>query len=565
MAVSSALSTSNQYIKYKIYVNSVSQDIAANKTRVEVKVEFYRTNSYESWGSGTVYCKIDGTTYSASVSPSQRITSAGIVLFSRTQDISHGSDGKKTLSVSAWISHDVVTSSEQGFSVTLTTIPRASSLDSFTCSTSYLDGTFTYKYTPKSSSFYNRLRISIPSVVQLTTLNLGQKSASQQTATFTLNSGLLQTIYNRYPNQATSYIGIVIETYSNSGYTTKVGESSELKINLNFPTSVRPSISAVAISEGGGFGDHFGGIYVQNKSKLRVAITAAGVYGSTISKYETTISGQTYTGGTITSNVITASGSLAVTTKVTDSRGRTYSVNNNVTVAAYESPRVTAFSAFRADASGEPLDEGKRLNMAVAFSISPINNLNDNDWSIEYRRQAESSWTEYTSGQDYVVDTDYLTGELFGVDYTYILRLSITDFFGTYDFDLQIPTSFNLVDYNASGRGIEFGAASEEDCFGVSMPAKFRKGFIASNLQFGRERITPVANTLTSVYVEFEHPFEVSPTVVATPETSVIETTVKGFSISDITTEGFTAWVYRTNTTNTWFSWIAIGQLPAGD
>ena len=114
MATSSALSTNNDNIKYKITVNQNSQNVSGNTSNVTVSVRFYRTNTgYTTYGTGTVYCKINGTTYSASVTSDDKITSSGIVLFTKTLNIAHGADGSKTLTVSAWINHSQVDSSEQ--------------------------------------------------------------------------------------------------------------------------------------------------------------------------------------------------------------------------------------------------------------------------------------------------------------------------------------------------------------------------------------------------------------------------------------------------------------------
>ena len=126
MATSGAMGTDNQYIKYAITIAQNSQNIASNTSNVTVSVRFYRTNTgYETYGNGTVYCKIDGTTYSAGVGPNQKITNAGIVLFSQTVTIGHNADGSKVLACSAWISHNRVSSNEQSYSQALTTIPRA--------------------------------------------------------------------------------------------------------------------------------------------------------------------------------------------------------------------------------------------------------------------------------------------------------------------------------------------------------------------------------------------------------------------------------------------------------
>ena len=158
MATSSAMSTSNQYIKYTISITQNSQSISDNTSNVTVKVRFYRTNTgYTSYGTGTVYCKINGTKYSASVTPDDKITNSGIVLFSKTLNISHGSDGKKKLTCSAWIDHNVVTSEEQSYSQTLTTIYRASE-PTVSASTVKMGNTLTITTNRKSSDFTHTLK-----------------------------------------------------------------------------------------------------------------------------------------------------------------------------------------------------------------------------------------------------------------------------------------------------------------------------------------------------------------------------------------------------------------------
>lgn len=76
--------------------------------------------------------------------------------------------------------------------------------------------------------------------------------------------------------------------------------------------------------------------------------------------------------------------------------------------------------------------------------------------------------------------------------------------------------------------------------------------------QAGVTRVVPVASTPTSVQVTFATPFPSAPHVVATAHTTVIGSTVKGVSVTDVTTTGFKVWVYRTNTTGTYVSWQAF-------
>lgn len=127
MPQSQVFGTSNQYIKYRINVTVNSQSIENNTSNITVTVFFYRTNrGYTTYGSGTCRCGINGESYSQSVSPSQKITSSGITLFSRTLDIAHDNDGSKSIWVSAMISMNTpLSSSDQGFNAVLPTISRA--------------------------------------------------------------------------------------------------------------------------------------------------------------------------------------------------------------------------------------------------------------------------------------------------------------------------------------------------------------------------------------------------------------------------------------------------------
>lgn len=73
----------------------------------------------------------------------------------------------------------------------------------------------------------------------------------------------------------------------------------------------------------------------------------------------------------------------------------------------------------------------------------------------------------------------------------------------------------------------------------------------------GVTKITPVANTPTSVTVRFTVPFSSIPRVIATPVSVVSGSTVKGVGVISVSTTGFTVTVYRTNTTNTYVAWQA--------
>lgn len=80
----------------------------------------------------------------------------------------------------------------------------------------------------------------------------------------------------------------------------------------------------------------------------------------------------------------------------------------------------------------------------------------------------------------------------------------------------------------------------------------------AGNIDHGSVSIKPTANKPTSKTVSFGKTFSSTPNVIISAETSGPGTAVLECSATNISTTGFTAWVYRTDTVATVLHWIAI-------
>ena len=121
--------TTNKYINYSVNSQELSYDINSNTSVVRVWIDVWRTNTgYTTYGNGTVYARINGTVYSAGIGTGQKITSSAIRLGTWDVTVGHNSDGSKSIGVSGWISHDRFSSSENGYTHTLTTIPRQANI-----------------------------------------------------------------------------------------------------------------------------------------------------------------------------------------------------------------------------------------------------------------------------------------------------------------------------------------------------------------------------------------------------------------------------------------------------
>jgi hypothetical protein len=463
-----------------------SQSVANNTSTVTAKVQLVSTGSsytINSSASKSGSLTINGTKYSftftAALSGSQTKE-----IFKKTVTISHAADGTKTCSFSATAGINVtlsgtyygnVTASGNG---TFNTIARASTIASVTSSVA-VNGTntVTVSITRASSSFTHTVVFSFGTYSKTTT-EVGT-STSYAIPTSWLNA---------IPSATSGTAKVTVTTYSGS---TKIGSAVSKNFTLTVPSTVVPSFSSVAVADTTTYQGTFGNM-VQNKSKAKLTITAAGNLGSTITSYKTVFEGKTYTGATPTTSTITKSGTASAVITITDSRGRTATFTKTWTVVAYAAPKITSITAARCLADGTENYEGTFAKVSFAYSIASVNSKNANTYAIEYKPSSSTTWTALTNGTGYAVNTSVISAKgLFSVDSSYDLRLSITDSFTTIRSQTEIPTAFTLLDFNASGRGVAFGKVSEKtEGVEFALPVSFGHGETSSSpiyLQSGQD------------------------------------------------------------------------------
>ena len=464
------MSTTNDKIKYKITITQNSQSVANNTSNVTVSVRVYRTNTgYTTYGSGTVYCTINGTQYTEAITSSDKITSSGIVLFSKTLNIAHNADGTKKLATSARITHDQFSSSSQSYSQDLTTIPRATT-PTLSASSVDMGASITINMSRASSSFDHTLTYSFGSASG----TIGSDLATSKAWTVPLS------LASQIPNGTSGTCTITCKTYNGS---TLIGTKT-VSFTAKVPASVVPTISSVAVADTNtAYATQFGSL-IQGKSKAKFTITASGAYGSTIKAYKTVIEGKTYTGATPTTSVLTGSGNVDAKITVTDSRGRTASFTKTFYRIPYAAPSITEFEAVRTNAEGVEDYEGMNAKVSVAFSIASASSKNTSSYKIEYKKQSASTWEEVQSGTGYSLNTDIITGALFDGNSAYDVRLTVTDYFGSITRTTALPTAFTLIDYHSSGRGMSFGKVSEKEGLEFALPTFFSHAETPSSMTY---------------------------------------------------------------------------------
>lgn len=134
MPVSPNYTTSNERVLYNITVTESDINVSNNSSKFRVVVRAWRTNTgYETYGTGTCDVKVGTLSYSEPITPSQKITNAGIVFFDKTFNANHLDDGSYKITITAKINiNGVLSSNYQGQQFTLTKIPvSAAAITSF--------------------------------------------------------------------------------------------------------------------------------------------------------------------------------------------------------------------------------------------------------------------------------------------------------------------------------------------------------------------------------------------------------------------------------------------------
>ena len=356
---------------------------------------------YTTTGSGTVYARINGVVYSAGITSSQKITSTPIRLGTWDVTISHDADGSKAINVTGWISHSQFSSSEQGYTHTLTTIPRVSGVR---CDGGTFGSALTIYFDRKSDNFTHHLYYSLNGGPET-----GIGADYSTSATWTPPLSLLNSV------TGADSTTIMFRAYTFNGGT-NIG-SSTCTCTVKIPTNIVPTFTSITATPV----NPFGSLYLQGKSSIKLTINgASGVYGSTIKTYSISGGDYSYSGdkNTYTTGVVDKSGDITFTATITDSRGRTASKTVKVTVTAYTLPTLT-FETYRCDSSGtKDIIKGTYIYVKPTFTYCVITGNAIKTKSIKINNTSKS--TAFNSGQGYVFSG-------YALNITHEVEVSITD------------------------------------------------------------------------------------------------------------------------------------------
>lgn len=431
--MASIYSSTNKGWRLRLDWSITGQSIADNKSTLSLDLWVYDGTGYsQNESSGEAYYILQGE---KRWNPYNYSSTGWYKLGSKTITVSHNADGTKSIALTAeWDCGFDSSYTPRHLSlsetVTLPTIPRASTA---TTSGSTLGETLAITIKRASSSFTHKLYYTCGSVKdQLIAENVG--------TSYSWNAPPVS-LAQQSPNAETVALTLTVKTYNGSTY---VGAWSTA-VKLAVPSTVVPALS-VAISDPTGVSDTYGG-YVQLRSKVKVDITASGAQGSTIKSYSIKVGGiYAATSASGTTDYLPDSGELIVACAVTDSRGRTTTKTQSISVLAYRKPAITAISAARCNADGTANRAGTYGKVTFSGAITSLSAKNTAAYAVQYREVGAVDWT--TAGRPAAGNYDPADiSAVFAADKSkrYEVRVVATDAFESIGSTLRdLPAAYAL-------------------------------------------------------------------------------------------------------------------------
>ena len=498
-----------------------STNMSANTSKV--RILWQSTQSGDSWNGYTrtakYYISINGEAereYTVSYTLPKTSTTT---ILDTTITVSHKGDGSGSVKVRTWmdtsISAGVV---EKTQSLTLTTIPRASTITS--ASNTTLGTPCTVKWTPLSTSFRYKLNFSIGGYSYTTGAIHPNTTASYPYTGYT--PSIADVAPKITGNPPTGTMTVTLYTYSDSNATVQIGSASSTTFTVTVPEneSTKPSVT-MTLSPVTPY-TKFASLYLQGRSKVKATFSGSGKLGADVKSYTMQVDGTNYA-SPYTSDTLKKSGSVTIVGTATDSRGFSGTSSQSINVIAYDPPYIAPSEGYknvvceRCTSSGVASDTGTYLHIKGTRNYTKINTGGIvNTCSVRCRYKPEGGSWSHNPGEGVAVllgsntSTDaidvVLSNIVSDITLSYTVELNIVD-------DTNIPTTmvFHIpserVDFELreGGKGAAFGKHSiTENLFECEWDAQFnhRAYFDSISLMETEIEIGGDPDTYYPVYVK---------------------------------------------------------------
>lgn len=474
---------------------SSGQDVSANKTTINWSCGVMPGHKFYSNAVKMSAVTINGVQVYAGGTYSNITDYKEHTLASGTLEVSHESDGSKTLAVAAfsgqvWKDTGYLTATAAAQSFQLTAIPRA---------TEPVMGAATMGET---------VRISLPRASSAFTHTLSYVFGSASGA-IAENAGteVLWTVPESLAAQIPDSPGgtgtLTCKTY-NGG--TLIGTKT-ISFTATVPQSMKPALTngwAEVTYDNSGTKASGIAAWVQGYSKAKALFDSTKIackQGASIAKYAVTYLGKTVEESPYRTDTISAT-SATVRCAVTDSRGLTAWEDVTVELESYAPPMLVGAALYRADGEGAAADSGTHIAGLATAKFSSIGGRN----TATIKGYWKSVGGSYGEGVTLPFGAvGLVTGDVeIAADRSYTAKIVVTDSLGnSTEFEENIPTEQVAFHLKEGGRGAAFGKAAEQDeLLDVAWDARFRENVqVDGALQVGGKTLLDMVYPVGSIYL----------------------------------------------------------------
>ena len=462
--------TSNQYIESAIDWDYTS-NVETNASTVTAKLYYRRTNSgYTTSGTGSFSITIDGKTQSKT-GVHLDISNAWVLAMTATVTVPHDPDGTKKITISAAgnLPPSSLTETYCSDTVTLNTIPRASTIDS--ASNVTIGNACSVRWTPLSASFRYKLKFAIGSWVGWSDIIHPNKTSAHTYTGYTIPIDVAYQVKKK-----TGTMTVTLYTYSDSGATSQIGSADSETFTVTVPDidDTRPALF-LNLSPVSNLSEPFKSMYIQGKSKVQAELDWNTQYGADTEDSNITVDGTVY-GYPYESDYLTKDGIISVKGSVKDSRGHYGIAYEDIMVIPYAKPFLQAVSgesnivAARCDENGIIKDDGTHLKIKakIGYEKVMVDGVQYNFGKIQYRYRAEggqwSAWytildTESSTATE--ISTGALLNGALDIKVNYQVQVKAIDNLDeSQPVTLSVPSENVYMDRPAGGNSMGLGGYS---------------------------------------------------------------------------------------------------------
>ena len=474
---------------------SSGQDVSANKTTINWSCGVMPGHKFYSNAVKMSAVTINGVQVYAGGTYSNITDYKEHTLASGTLEVSHESDGSKTLAVAAfsgqvWKDTGYLTATAAAQSFQLTAIPRA---------TEPVMGAATMGET---------VRISLPRASSAFTHTLSYvfgaaSGVIAEGAGTEVQWTVPESLAAEIPDSPSGTGTLTCKTY-NGG--TLIGTKT-VTFTASVPAGMKPALTegwAAVIYDNGGTKASAIAAWVQGYSKAKAVFDSTKIackQGASIEKYAVTYLGKTTEESPYRTDTISAT-SATVRCAVTDSRGLTAWEDVTVTLESYAPPMLVGASLYRSDGEGTAADSGTHIAGLTTAKFSSIGGRNTAT-IMGYWKSVGGSYGEGVTLPSGAVGL--VTGDVeIAADRSYTAKIVVTDSLGnSAEFEENIPTEQVAFHLKEGGQGAAFGKAAEQDeLLDVAWDARFREDMqVDGTLQVGGKTLLDMVYPVGSIYL----------------------------------------------------------------